>query len=423
MKRQRIAVIGAGVSGIVAAHYLARRHDVVLFEAEDRLGGHTNTIDVGPDFGSDAGLPVDTGFIVYNERTYPHLIQFFKELGIEGSPTDMTFSFSDPSRNFAYAGSGLNGLLAYRRQAFDPGFWAFLASVFRFNRRASRDLQGGGIADITLEAYLDQIKAPQRLRRDYLSPMIQAIWSSPGTEAIACPAESFIRFFANHGLLSRPGSVKWRYLKGGSRRYIQAFQDRFPGEIRVQTPVSSVARRPEGPLVRFPGGEETFQAVVLAAHADQTLAVLEDPDEREQAALAPWRYSRNRTVLHCDVSHMPPRPRAWACWNILRHPEDADDRPVRVTYWMNSLQRLEAVRNWLVSLNPGTDFSPGSRAYETVYEHPVYSLESMAAQRLLPELSGRRQTYFCGSYHGYGFHEDGARSGVEVARQHFGVQV
>jgi predicted NAD/FAD-binding protein len=162
--------------------------------------------------------------------------------------------------------------------------------------------------------------------------------------------------------------------------------------------------------------------VVLAAHADQTLAVLEDPDEREQAALAPWRYSRNRTVLHCDVSHMPPRPRAWACWNVLQYPEDAEDRPVRVTYWMNRLQRLSASRNWLVSLNPGTDFSPGSRAYETVYEHPVYSLGSMAAQRLLPGLSGRRQTYFCGSYHGYGFHEDGARSGVEVARRHFGVQ-
>jgi len=416
---KRIAVIGAGVSGIVAAHYLAREHQVTLFEAEDRLGGHTNTVTI-PD-GPDQGLPVDTGFIVFNENTYPNLIRFFAELGIRGEPTDMSFSFSDESRNFAYAGTSLSGLFARRSLALNPGYWQFLSSVVRFNNRALKDMARNELEGMTIGDYLGRIKSSTRLSRDYLGPMTQAIWSAPEADAMSYPASSFIRFFDNHGLLSMPGKIKWRFLKGGSKTYVDAFAERFPGEIRLSAPVRRVARGQDGVTVRTDKGEERFDEVVMAAHADQTLAMLADADEHERAALAPWRYSKNRTVLHADARHMPSNQRAWACWNVSRHQGDEESRPVRVTYWMNRLQRLEAEKDWLVSLNADQDFAPGSAVYETVYEHPVYDLDSVAAQKLLPEISGRRRTYFCGAYHGFGFHEDGARSAVDVVTRHFGV--
>ncbi len=422
MRRQRIAVIGSGISGIVAAHYLARRHEVVLFEARDRLGGHTNTIDIGPEFAPDEGTPIDTGFIVYNDRTYPSFIRFLEELGIRGAPTDMSFSLSEPDSGFAYAGTGLAGLFARPANVCSPGFWYFLASVLRFNRRASRDLRSDAVGDGTLKAYLERIRSGQRLERDYLSPMIQAIWSAPGSDSLAIPAALFLRFFDNHGLLSRPGSIQWRYIQGGSRTYLHAFQSRFPGEIRLQEPVRAVSRTPEGPVVQYQGGEERFDAAVIAAHADQALAMLPDADQRERDALGPWRYSANTTVLHCDGEHMPPLKRAWACWNVIRRASDEQCRHVRVTYWMNRLQRLNATRSWMVSLNADREFAPNTTAYQTVYQHPVYSMESLEAQKLLPSISGRRGTYFCGSYHGHGFHEDGARSAVDLARKHFGIE-
>jgi predicted NAD/FAD-binding protein len=423
MNTQRIAVIGAGISGIVAAHCLSRLHKVVLFEARDRLGGHTNTITLGEEFGQDQGLPVDTGFIVFNDRTYPTFIRFLSQLGIQGAPTDMSFSFSDQSRNFSYAGTGLSGLLARRKNILDPGYWAFLVSIVRFNKRAAQDLAAGSLEGLTLEEYLNRVSAPQRLRRDYLGPMGKAIWSASEAEAMGYPAESFVSFFANHGLLSRPGSVPWRYIKGGSRTYVQAFQSGFSGEIRLGLPIRSVERPPDGPVIRHDDGEERFDAVVLASHADQSLAMLADADELERTALSPWRYSSNHTVLHCDRRHMPGLRRAWACWNVLQQAGDGRRRPVRVTYWMNRLQRLDAARDWLVSLNTDSPFAPGSQAYATVYEHPVYSLESLQAQKLLPDISGRRQTFFCGSYHGYGFHEDGARSAANMAEKHFGASL
>ena len=425
MTSQNIAVIGGGVSGVVAAHYLARRHNVVLFEAEQRLGGHTNTIEIPdrPGFAGDAGKPVDTGFIVFNDRTYPNFIRFLSELGIKGSETQMSFSYYDADRDLAYAGTSLAALFARRRNLVSPSFWAFLAGVARFNRCAARDLDQEHLAERTLQDYLESIRASERVRRDYLGPMTQAIWSTPEADAMAYPAATFLRFFANHGLLEFPSGLVWRYLKGGSRTYLDAFRQRFPGDIRLGTPVHAVERGGEDrPVVHFPGGSQEFDAVVMAAHADQTLAMLADADESERAALGPWRYNRNRTVLHCDPSHMPPLKKAWACWNVLRHPEDDQCRPVRVTYWMNLLQRFSAASDWLVSLNPSREFAPETVAYDTVYEHPVYSLESIATQKMLPHISGRRRTYFCGAYHGYGFHEDGARSAVDVVSKHFGIE-
>jgi len=425
MTSKSIAVVGGGVSGVVAAHYLAREHRVVLFEAEDRLGGHTNTITIPdrPEFAADAGQPVDTGFIVFNDRTYPTFIRFLAELGIQGAATEMSFSFYDEGRRHAYAGTSFSALFARRRNLLSPGFWAFLAGVARFNRCATRDLGNSQLTDCTLKDYLERIKASRRVRQDYLGPMTQAIWSTPEADAMAYPAASFLRFFANHGLLEFPSGLVWRYLKGGSRTYLEAFRQRFAGEIRLGAPVAAVIRRQgDRPEVRFPGGCEKFDAVVMAAHADQAMAMLPDADEQERNALGPWRYNQNRTVLHCDTGLMPPMHKAWACWNVQRQAKDDKSRPVRVTYWMNLLQRFATQKDWLVSLNANQEFAPRSVVYDTVYEHPVYSLESLAAQEALPSISGRRDTYFCGAYHGYGFHEDGARSAVEIVRRHFGIE-
>jgi predicted NAD/FAD-binding protein len=419
MTRQRIAVVGAGVAGVVAAHLLSREHDVVLFEAKNRLGGHTNTITIT--HGQDKGLNVDTGFIVYNDSTYPNFIRFLDDLGIKGERTDMSFSYSDTARNFAYAGTSISGLFAHRRNIFDPRFWGFLGDVARFCQRALQDLRAGKLEGITLSEYLDRIGAKDRLRRDYLAPMAQAIWSSPADEVLSYPASSFVRFFDNHGLLSLLKRVRWRYLKGGSRTYLDAFRERFPGEIRLATPIRSVKRTPEGPELTHDEGTERFDAVVLAAHADQSLAMLADPDEAERTALSPWRYSANHTVLHADPKVMPWLERAWACWNVSHEHDDHPRRPVRVTYWMNRLQRLTASRDYFVTLNWEGAIADTHLVYDTVYHHPVYTLESVATQTLLPELNGRRGTYFAGSYHGYGFHEDAVRSAVAVAKE-FGIE-
>lgn len=424
MKEYQIAVIGGGVSGMVAAHYLSRHHRVDLIEARDRLGGHANTVTISEDFAKDAGTPVDTGFIVYNDRTYPFFIDFLHDLGIQGAPTEMSFSFCDLERHLAYAGTGLAGLFARSRQIFDPGFWGFLRQILRFNKQAQNDLAAGVLDDLTLGDYLDRLQASPRLRRDYLAPMTQAIWSSPEAKALDAPAGPFLRFFDNHGLLDQAKMPQWRYIKGGSRTYVRAFAEQFPGRILLGNPVQAVTRETgHGPLVRYAGGEARYDAVIMAVHADQALALLADPEDVEHKALGPWNYSHNRTVLHCDTTHMPTYARAWACWNVLRRAESTAVQPVQVTYWMNRLQQLSAHSAWLVSLNPYPAIPSEKIVYETEYAHPVYTQETTAAQELLTDISGRRQTYFCGSYHGYGFHEDGARSGALVARNHFGIEL
>ena len=424
MKPQHIAVIGGGVSGMVAAHYLSRHHRVELIEARNRLGGHANTVSIDGKFGADADMPVDTGFIVYNDRTYPFFILFLQELGIQGAATEMSFSYCDLERRLAYAGTNLAGVFARSRQLLDPRFWWFLGHILRFNRRARSDLAAGVLDDLTLAEYLERLQASPRLRRDYLGPMTQAIWSAPEADALDAPAASFIRFFENHGLLDPAQMPQWRYIKGGSTAYVQAFADQFPGRIRLGLPVRSVQRDTgTAPLIRYDGGEARYDAVVIAVHADQALALLEDADDIEQAALGKWRYSRNRAVLHCDPAHMPPYKRAWACWNVLRQPATTARQPVQVTYWMNRLQRFSAHAPWLLSLNPSPDVAAEKVAYATEYAHPVYTKASTASQELLPGVSGRRETYFCGSYHGYGFHEDGARSGALVARNYFGIDL
>jgi uncharacterized protein len=411
--RLSVAVVGGGVAGIVAAHLLARRNDVTLLEAADYLGGHTHTVTI-PD-GPDAGTPVDTGFIVHNPRTYPLFLRFLASLGVPHRDTDMSFSFHDEKDGFFWSGGSLAGLFARRRNLVSPRFYRMLADILRFNRRARADL-AGGVPRVTLGEYLDRGPWGRDLRERYLLPMASAIWSTPPGEAGGFPAEPFIRFFQNHGLLQVRDRPMWRTIPGGSRRYVEAFLRVFPGRVLLSTPVAAVSRSPLGVAVRTAGGEELrFDRVVLAAHADQSLRVLADPDERESSLLGAWHYHRNRTVLHCDPSVLPPAKAAWAAWNYTRERE-AGLRAVSLSYWMNRLQGLSARKEWIVTLNRNAPLAPGTSVADLAYEHPAYTFASMATQRDLPALNGPRGTYFCGSYFGYGFHEDGVRSAVEVGR-------
>lgn len=422
----KIAVIGGGASGIVAAHYLSRNHDVELFEAAPILGGHVQTVMapdgvVGGDVDGDGRrIPVDMGFIVFNDRTYPCFHRFIAELGVRPAPTEMSFSYSEPDTGFAYAGTSYSGLFARRANAIDPAFWRMLLALRRFCRSVGAELTENRLPNVTLGAYLREQRYPDVLLRRYLAPMVQAIWSGESHAPAAFPLRRFVRFFANHGLLAISGGPQWQYLPGGSHTYVQAFERAFKGKVHLDSPVQSVRRRESGPSLFVNGADVHFDAVVLACHADTALALLTDADELERECLRPWQYTGNDVVLHRDASFLPANRRAWACWNVIadaRAPGPANDSetPVHVHYWMNRLQRLAARQQHVVTLNPRRPVPRELQSRRLELHHPQYSDQSLRAQARLPELQGRRGTYFCGSYHGNGFHEDAAASGVRVA--------
>ena len=404
----KIAVIGGGVAGIVAAHLLQNDHQVTLFEQHDYLGGHTHpvTIEEGP----DAGTGVDTGFIVFNEATYPLFIAFLDQLGVASRATEMSFGFHCRETGFTYAGNNLNGVFSQRANLVSPRFWRFLLEIGRFCRQAEADLAGD--ADLgTLADYLARHRFQPFMADHYLAPMAAAIWSTPAGRVTAFPARSFLRFFKNHGLLDLRHRPRWRTVSGGSHSYVRAFRDRFRGAIRLDSPVQQVRRADDGVELAFADrSAERFDAVVVAAHADQALRLLADPSADESRLLGAWRYELNTTVLHTDTSVLPPAERAWACWNFRRERGDQGERPVYVTYSMNLLQGLATRRHYLVTLNRPGGYDEGQVLARMDYHHPLYTDASMATQAALPSLNGVRRTWFCGSYFGYGFHEDAVRS-------------
>ncbi|TVQ97905.1 MAG: amine oxidase [Desulfovibrionales bacterium] len=428
MTRRKIAVVGAGAAGIVAAHYLSRVHEVLLFEAAPQLGGHVQTVmvpDTGPDTtgnGTSSTLPVDMGFIVFNDRTYPNFRRFIGELGVQAAATEMSFSYSEPSTGFAYAGTSLSGLFARRANLIDPAFWRMLLALRRFCRSITQDLEQNRLGEETLGAYLLAGAYPDILFRRYLEPMVRAIWSAESRDARTFPIRRFARFFANHGLLSIRGGPQWLYLPGGSHTYVQAFARVFSGTVHRNSPVQAVTRAGHGATLHVNGSECIVDAVVLACHADTTLNLLTDADELERECLSPWRYVANDVVLHTDTTFLPANRRAWACWNVIADTTtkvanhmSADDR-VHVHYWMNRLQNLAARNTHVVTLNPRRPIHQPHENRRMELHHPQFSLQALRAQSRFPELQGRRETYFCGSYHGNGFHEDAAASGVRVAQ-------
>lgn len=410
-----IAVVGAGVAGLTASHILQRRYRITLFERNDYAGGHTHTV-VVPD-GPDRGTPVDTGFIVMNHRNYPLLTRLLDQLGVALRDSEMSFSYWDEASGLQYCGDGLGGLFAQRRNLVRPEFLRIIRDIFRFFREAERDMAGGLLLDQTLGDYLARGRYSDMFVRHHLVPMAAAIWSTPDDRMMDFPAESFIQFFRNHGLLTVNDRPQWRTVAGGSHTYVQRILAGFSGEVRLSAPVIAIRRDDNRVTLETssgPAGE--FDGVVIAAHADEALRFLADPSDEEKRLLGAWIYQPNDTVLHTDACVMPPLKRIWSSWNYTREQGGDPSGPAAVSYFMNRLQGLTTSEPLFVSLNRRSPIPPQRVIMKTVYHHPTYSRAALAAQRELPSLNGKRHTWFCGSYFGYGFHEDAVRSAVEVAR-------
>lgn len=409
---QDIAVIGSGISGLSAAWLLSGRHRVTLFEAEGRIGGHSHTVEA-------LGLPVDMGFIVYNEPTYPNLTALFRHLDVPTKPTSMGFAVSLRAGQLEYSGSGLGGLFAQRRNLFSPRFWAMLRDLEKFYRKAPRDLPRLG--QTSLGDYLDHLGCGPAFRDDHLYPMAAAIWSTPVDDIPQYPAAAFVRFCENHGLLRLVGRPVWRTVDGGSREYVSRLTRSFADRIVTGEPVRQVRRLPGGVEILTDAGARRFDQVVIAAHADQALAMLADPDADERRLLGAFGYRPNEAVLHGDPAVMPRRRRAWSSWNYSA--EGTPGAPqLSVTYWMNQLQGLPADQPLFVTLNPQHPIDPEKVYCRNLYQHPVFDAAAGAAQAELWSLQGVRRTWFCGAYFGAGFHEDGLQAGLAVAEQLGGVR-
>ena len=414
MAGQRIAVVGSGIAGLAAAWLLRQRYQVTLIERNDYVGGHTHTVEVDTGRGR---LPVDTGFIVYNEPNYPVFTTLLRHLEVATRPTDMSFSVSVDGGRLEYAGTDLNTLFTQRRRLVDRRFLGMLADVLRFNRTA-RWLLREGCAPITLGRFLAEQRYGQAFRDDYLLPMTAAIWSCPTQAMLDFPLASLLRFLANHGLIDLFGRPQWRTVAGGSHQYVRKMLDTLGSATRRAEPVSRVVRGAAGVTVHYAaGGCERFDQVVLACHADEALALIERPTQEERQTLGAFRYQPNRALLHRDPRLMPRRGRAWSSWNYLATTAAGDPGDVSVTYWMNRLQGLPYEEPLFVSLNPLTEPRADRVLREMEYHHPLFDRHALEAQRHLPSIAGCDGLWFCGSYHGYGFHEDALRSAVEVAVQ------
>ncbi len=411
-----IAVVGSGISGLASAWLLGTRHRVTLYEQAERPGGHSNTVDVSL---AGRSVPVDTGFIVFNEPAYPNLTALFGHLGIATDATDMTFAVSLDNGRLEYAGGTLAGLLAQPSNLANPRFWTMVRDIVRFYREAPALIAAGGAPEATLGQLLDAGRFSRAFREDHILPMAGAIWSAPAEAMLDYPAAAFVRFFENHGLLKLTNRPLWRTVAGGSRQYVSRLLADFSGEVRLDAPVTRLTRTRDGVSVRV-GGEaaRTFDHVVIATHADQALRMLADADETERQLLGAFRYVRNRAVLHSDPALMPRRKAAWASWNYLSTRRDAGyAAELSVSYWMNRLQRLDTQQPLFVTLNPVVEPDRRLVHHEDLYEHPLFDVEAHRAQRHLWSLQGRRQTWFCGAHFGAGFHEDGLQAGLAVAEQ------
>lgn len=419
-KRLNVAVVGSGISGLSAAWLLSQRHDVTIFEAADRLGGHSNTVE----FESTAGsVAVDTGFIVYNEVTYPNLTALFRLLEVPTAKSNMSFAVSLNDGAFEYAGGKGLGLLAQPTNVLSPRFWSMMRDLLRFYRTAPRDLTVMG--GISLDEYLNRNGYGRAFREDHLYPMAAAIWSTPAMRVGDYPASNFVRFCCNHGLLELWNRPVWRTVEGGSREYIARMTKNFAGRIRLSTPVAAIRRNAGRVEIRDRHGQmHLFDDVVVATHADQALRMLSDASDEERRVLGAFRYSRNEAVLHGDVRLMPKRRAAWSSWNYAANSPNAGDEPIQpsITYWMNKLQPLGAAPPTFVTLNPTHMPREETVLRRETYEHPIFDLCTDRAQQEIWSLQGVRNTWFCGAHFGSGFHEDGIQAGLAVAEDLGGLR-
>lgn len=441
-KGMNIAVVGSGISGLACAWLLSKQHTVTLFEKDDRFGGHSHTVDVG----NDQSTPVDTGFIVFNEQTYPNLVAFFQLLEVPFVPTDMSFAVSLDDGATEYAGTNLAGLFAQKSNVLRPGYWLMLADILRFYRNSAKWLgnldkrqhYGRGEsastehsehsdstidASLTLGQLLSRERFSHRFIHDHLIPMGAAIWSTPAEKMLDYPALAFLRFCANHGLLQLSSRPQWQTVKGGSREYVQRIIEQLGDGALTNRCIRKIKRfADQVQLTDFQGKEWHFDQVVMACHADTALSLLSEPDELEQYLLGAFTFQRNRALLHSDERLMPQNKKAWASWNYLgsRQTSGSGTGPA-VTYWMNNLQHLDG-QPLFVTLNPGQEPATNLIHGCYLYDHPVFDRAAIEAQEQIWELQGRNRTWYCGAWMGYGFHEDGLQSGLAVAESLGGIR-
>jgi predicted NAD/FAD-binding protein len=413
----KIAVVGGGISGLACAWLLAPRHRVTLFEANGYLGGHTNTVDVTLDGRTH---PVDTGFLVYNDRTYPHLIRLFEKLGVASAPSDMSFSVRIGAGELEWAGSNLATVFAQPSNLVNPAFLRMLRDLLRFNRETSHLAEAGAPIRGSLGEFLDAGGYGKELRQLYLHPMAACIWSTPSAQVNRFPLQTFVTFCHNHGLLAVTNRPQWRTVAGGGREYVKKLAAGVP-DIRLGAAVRQVRRWESGVEIATENYNEHFDYVVMAAHTDQTLAMLEHPTDEERSVLEAIPYQPNHAVLHTDAKLLPLRKRAWSAWNFFAPRRDLTDEPVSLSYLINKLQPLPFATPVVVTMNPQPEakFAPDPRTViaEFEYDHPIFLEGSNEAKARVADLQGQRRSWFCGAWTRYGFHEDGLLSAVNVAKQ------
>jgi predicted NAD/FAD-binding protein len=419
---KRIAVIGSGIAGLTAAHYLSRKHEVSLFEKEVRLGGHTHTVTVESSVGP---LAIDTGFIVHNDLTYPNLIRLLAELGIPRINSDMSFAVSCRKTGYEYSSRGVRGFFAQKRNVVSARPWRLFGEIKRFNRVATEVLERPEWETLKLGDFLDEKGFSEEFRELYLVPMAAAVWSCAPSAVNEFPAATLIRFFDNHRFLTVTDQAQWKTIPGGCSRYLAPITKPLKERIYADVKIRGVARDELGVTLRFEGGRAAmrFDEVVFATHGDQVLPLLDDATVAEREVLGAFKTSKNDVALHTDEDLLPRSEAARASWNYLLHMDSRNGRsPVTMTYHMNRLQSLPTRVNYCVTLNANAQIRPEKMLRTFVYNHPLYTMEAIEAQKRWSEISGARHTHYCGACWGYGFHEDGVNSGLRVARSQ-GIQV
>jgi len=406
----KIAIVGTGIAGLSAARFLHARHEIVVYEKEPRIGGHSRTVTVQH---GDQTIPVDTGFIVFNQRNYPNLTSLFEYLGIRTKKSDMSFALTVRDGWLEWGARNANSIFGQRRNLIRPSFLRLFGEVMRFNAHVMDFAKGE--PDLSLGELLDRMNLSEAFRVRYLLPVAGAIWSCPPRRMLELPARSFVRFFANHCLLSTTGQPQWLTVDGGSQRYVQRLSAPFASRIRTGTPVVQVTRGSAGVNVRDATGHcERFDEIVFASHGDETLRMLSDASPEERAALGAFSYQRNRAVLHKDPQFMPKRRRCWASW-VYHSNGSGHESEICVSYWMNRLQGIDERYPMFVTLNPTREIAAADVFDETTFWHPVFDQAALSGQTLLRGLQGSRKAWFCGAHLGYGFHEDGLVSALSVA--------